>query len=58
MEQTKHTMDLAGITAVVTMFLSGWEHWLPALLTSIWFAIRICETKTVQGWIGRWKNEP
>lgn len=34
-------------------------QWLPAvasLLTVIWTAIRIYETKTVQRWLGRDKN--
>lgn len=56
MDQTKHTIDAVGLTTIIGMFLSGWEHWLPALLTSVWFMIRIYESKTVQGWIRRWKK--
>ncbi len=51
-ETTKHIIDAL---SVVTM-LGTLMQWLPsvaALVTIVWTSIRIYETKTVQGWLGR-----
>ena len=49
-EHTKHLIDGVSVATVMGTLMS----WLPAiaaLFTIIWTAIRIYETKTVQGWI-------
>jgi hypothetical protein len=49
-EHTKHVIDGASVATVMGTLMS----WLPAiaaLFTIIWTAIRIYETKTIQGWI-------
>lgn len=38
-------------TAVAT--LAGWLPSVAALLTIVWSAIRIWESRTVQGWVAR-----
>lgn len=51
-EGVKHAMDFASVATVIGTLAS----WLPsaaALLTVIWTAIRILETKTVRGWLGK-----
>lgn len=51
-EGVKQSMDLASIATVIGTLAS----WLPsaaALLTLVWTAIRIFETKTVRGWLGK-----
>lgn len=48
----KHLFDALSLTALLGVLVS----WLPAissLLTIIWMGIRIVETRTVQGWLGR-----
>lgn len=48
----KHVIDLISITTLLGSLISV----LPAVasgLTIIWTVIRIYETKTVQGWLGR-----
>ena len=55
-EGTKHVLD--GISLVTV--LGALVDILPAiaaLFTIIWTGIRIYETKTVQGWIGRAKQK-
>jgi hypothetical protein len=49
-EHTKHVIDGASVATVMGTLMS----WLPAiaaLFTIIWTAIRIYETKTIQGCI-------
>jgi hypothetical protein len=49
-EHTKHLIDGVSVATVMGTLMS----WLPAiaaLFTIIWTAIRIYETKTVQGWL-------
>ena len=53
-EPTKHLIDGVSVATVMGTLMS----WLPAvaaLFTIIWTAIRIYETKTVQGWLKRGK---
>jgi hypothetical protein len=53
-EPTKHLIDGVSVVTVMGTLMS----WLPAvaaLFTIIWTAIRIYETKTVQGWLKRGK---
>jgi len=54
-EPTKHAIDAASIFTAVGSVL----QWLPevaALFTIIWTGIRINETKTVQAWVKRRKE--
>jgi hypothetical protein len=54
-EHTKHIIDGASVVTVMGTLMS----WLPsiaALFTIVWTAIRIYETKTVQGWVKREKK--
>jgi hypothetical protein len=49
-EHTKHLIDGVSVATVMGTLMS----WLPAiaaLFTIIWTAIRIYETKTIQGWL-------
>lgn len=51
-DHNKHIIDGLSIAATVGALV----QWLPsiaALLSIIWTAIRVYETKTVQGWLGR-----
>ena len=53
-EHTKHLLDGVSVATVMGTLMS----WLPAiaaLFTIIWTAIRIYETKTVQGWLKKGK---
>lgn len=55
-EQSKHVIDGLSVATV----LGALTQWLPplaALFTIVWTAIRIWETKTVQGWLGRKSND-
>lgn len=51
-ESVKHGVDAASIFVVLAT-LAQWFPSVAALLTIVWTAIRIFETKTVQGWIGK-----
>lgn len=55
-EAVAKTVDALSVGVLIgTIF-----QWLPAvasLLTIIWTAIRIYESKTVQRWLGRDKND-
>jgi hypothetical protein len=51
-ENIKYAMDALSIATVLGTIM----NWLPAVaavFTIIWTAIRIYETKTVQGWLGK-----
>ena len=53
-EHTKHVIDGVSVATVMGTLMS----WLPAiaaLFTIIWTAIRIYETKTIQGWLKKGK---
>ena len=53
-EHTKHLIDGVSVATVMGTLMS----WLPAiaaLFTIVWTAIRIYETKTVQGWFKKGK---
>jgi len=53
-DHAKTALDgLSLFTVVATI-----AQWLPAiaaLASLVWTVIRIFETKTVQGWLGRWR---
>ena len=49
-EQVKTFLDWTSISGLL-MTLAGWLPNIAALATLIWTAIRIYETKTVQGWL-------
>jgi hypothetical protein len=54
-EHTKLAFDgLSLATAVAT--LAAWLPPLAALASLVWTLIRIWETKTVQGWVQRWRK--
>ena len=51
-ENTKYVIDALSLATVLGTIM----NWLPAVaavFTIIWTAIRIYETKTVQGWLGK-----
>ena len=51
-ENIKYAIDALSVATVLGTIMS----WLPAVaavFTIIWTAIRIYETKTVQGWLGK-----
>ena len=51
-ENTKYMIDALSLVTVLGTIM----NWLPAVaavFTIIWTAIRIYETKTVQGWLGK-----
>ena len=53
-DHTKHWIDTASIATVLGTMM----NWLPAvaaLFSIVWTAIRIYETKTVQGWLKKGK---
>ena len=55
-EGTKHVLDgLSVITVLGT--LADMLPAIAAIFTIVWTAIRIYETKTVQGWIDRAKRK-
>lgn len=51
-ESTKHIMDGLSVVTVVGT-LAGILPAIAALLTIIWTAIRIYETKTIQRWLNK-----
>jgi hypothetical protein len=50
MHHLKHILDDASIGIVIAT-LFGWLPAVAALLSIVWTAIRIYETKTVQRWV-------
>jgi hypothetical protein len=50
----KHAIDSASIVTVLGT-LAGWLPSIAALLTIVWTALRIYESKTVQGLVQRWR---
>lgn len=55
-ETLKHVIDGFSVGTVVAT-IAGWLPAIAALFTVIWTAIRIWETRTVQGWMNRSKRE-
>lgn len=53
-ETTKQTIDVISVGTVLAT-LSQWLPSIAAIISIIWGAIRIWETKTVQGWISKRK---
>jgi hypothetical protein len=51
-EHAKHWIDAASIGAAIAT-LAGWLPAMAAFASLVWSVIRIYETKTVQGWLGR-----
>ena len=51
-EATKHILDFASIATVLGT-LADMLPAIAAIFTIVWTAIRIYETKTFQGWIGK-----
>jgi hypothetical protein len=54
-EKFKLALDWASIATALAA-LAAWLPPLAALASLVWTGIRIYETKTVQGWIERWKQ--
>jgi hypothetical protein len=52
MTDPKHAVDALSVGATLAT-LAGWLPHMAALASLVWSAIRIYETKTVQGWIGK-----
>ena len=51
-EASKHIIDFASIVTVLGT-LADMLPAIAAIFTIVWTAIRIYETKTVQGWLGK-----
>jgi hypothetical protein len=51
-EPTKHIVDAASVGTIL-LSLSAWLPPIAALISIIWGLIRIYETRTVQGLLGR-----
>lgn len=51
-DQLKTAIDGVSLGTVVAT-LAGWLPSIAALLTIVWSAIRIWESRTVQGWVAR-----
>ena len=56
-ESTKHAVDAVSVATVLAT-LSAWLPPIAALISIIWGCIRIYETRTVQGWLGRTPQNP
>lgn len=54
-ETTKHVVDGLSVAAVIAS-LAAWLPPLAAFASLVWTVIRIYETRTVQGWIQRWRR--
>ena len=51
-DNSKHLLDLASVATVLGT-LADMLPSIAALFTIVWTSIRIYETKTVQGWLGK-----
>ena len=51
-EASKHVIDFASVVTVLGT-LADMLPSIAAIFTIVWTAIRIYETKTVQGWLGK-----
>jgi hypothetical protein len=54
-EASKHIIDFASIATVLGT-LADMLPAVAAIFTIVWTVIRIYETKTVQGWLGKGKE--
>jgi hypothetical protein len=54
-EHTKHAIDWASVSIAFGTLLQVLPS-IAAALSIVWSVIRIYETKTVQGWIKKWKK--
>jgi hypothetical protein len=54
-EHTKHVIDWTSIGIALGTLMQILPS-LAAALSIIWSVIRIYETKTVQGWVKKWKK--
>lgn len=54
-EHAKTVGDALSVGTVIAT-LAGWLPAIAALVTIIWTVIRILETRTVQGWIRKWRR--
>ena len=54
-EGTKHAVDALSVVTVVGTLIEFLPS-IAALFTIVWTGIRIWETDTVQGWLGRKKD--
>ena len=55
-EASKHIIDFASVLTVLGT-LADMLPAIAAIFTIVWTAIRIYETKTVQGWLGNKKEQ-
>lgn len=55
-ETTKHAIDAVSVFTVIGT-LSDLLPPLAALVTIVWTSIRIMETETVRGWLGKDKDD-
>ena len=51
-EASKHIIDVLSLVTVIGTLVDMLPS-IAALITIVWTAIRIYETKTIQGWIGK-----
>jgi hypothetical protein len=56
MDHAKHIIDGISLAAALATFV-GWLPSIAAALSIVWTCLRIYETKTVQGWVKRRKND-
>lgn len=52
LDTAKHAIDTGAIGVMLASLFDFLPH-ATALLSFIWICIRLYETKTVQGWLGR-----
>ena len=55
-EPTKTVLDGLSVATVLAS-LAAWLPPLAALASLVWTGIRIYETKTVQGWLKKWRGK-
>lgn len=55
-DTAKHVVDALSVVTVVGTLVDMLPS-IAALFTILWTAIRIYETNTVQGWLGRGKSD-
>ncbi len=51
-ESSKHAIDTLSVATVLAS-LTAWLPPIAALISIVWGLIRIYETRTVQGWLGK-----
>ena len=55
MTDTKHAADVISVGAALGS-LAGWLPAVAAAASLVWTLIRIYETKTMQGWVKKWRK--